>query len=140
MRAILLRAVTFTTTGAAAWALMPLVASDLLDAGSAVFGLLLGALGLGAVLGAATATWFRARFSSEAIIRAAGILYGLGCIGVAMGPGLAVDAALAGAERRGLGAGALRLLRGRAALVAASAGGADHGDGQQPHLWRHRAR
>lgn len=90
LRAILLRAVTFTTTGAAAWALMPLVASDLLDAGSAVFGLLLGALGLGAVLGAATATWFRARFSSEAIIRAAGILYGLGCIGVAMGPGLAV--------------------------------------------------
>lgn len=88
VRTILLRAITFTTTGAAAWALMPLVASDLLDSGSAVFGLLLGALGLGAVIGAASATWFRTRFSSEAIIRAASILYGLGCIGVALQPGL----------------------------------------------------
>ncbi|HWJ70319.1 MAG TPA: MFS transporter [Sphingobium sp.] len=90
VKTILVRAVTFTTTGSAAWALMPLVASDMLGEGSAVFGLLLGALGLGAVLGAASATWFRARFSSEAIIRAAGILYGLGCIGVAMRPGLAI--------------------------------------------------
>lgn len=88
VRTILLRAVTFTTTGAAAWALMPLVASDLLGEGSAVFGLLLGALGLGAVLGAASATWFRTRYSSEVIIRAAGILYGAGCIGVALRPGL----------------------------------------------------
>src|SRR5690606_33064851 len=74
IRTILLRAITFTATGAAAWALMPLVASDLLGQGSAVFGLLLGALGLGAVLGAASATWFRNRYSSETIIRAAGIL------------------------------------------------------------------
>lgn len=88
VKTILLRALTFTLTGSAAWALMPLVASDLLGEGSAVFGLLLGALGLGAVLGAASATWFRARFSSEAIIRAAGILYGLGCIGVALRPSL----------------------------------------------------
>jgi MFS family permease len=90
VRTILLRAITFTTTGAAAWALMPLVARDLLGQGSAVFGLLLGALGVGAVIGAASATWFRARFSSETIIRAAGMLYGLGCIGVALRPGLPV--------------------------------------------------
>ncbi|MEI9852335.1 MAG: MFS transporter [Sphingomonas sp.] len=88
VRTILLRAVTFTATGSAAWALMPLVAADLLGQGSVTFGLLLGALGLGAVLGAATSTWFRRRFSSEAITRAAGILYGLGCVGVALRPGL----------------------------------------------------
>jgi len=90
VRTIMLRAVTFTTTGSAAWALMPLVAADLLGQGSVTFGLLLGALGLGAVIGAASATWFRTRFASEAIIRAAGIIYGLGCIGVSFAPPLPV--------------------------------------------------
>ncbi len=90
VRTIMLRAVTFTTTGAAAWALMPLVATQLLGQGSVAFGLLLGALGLGAVIGAATSTWFRQRFASEAIIRTAGILYGLGCILVALRPGIGV--------------------------------------------------
>jgi len=88
VRTIMLRAVTFTTTGAAAWALMPLVAADLLGKGSVTFGLLLGALGLGAVIGAASATWFRTRYASEAIVRAAGILYGLGCVGVSLAPPL----------------------------------------------------
>jgi len=94
VRAILLRAVTFTATGSAAWALMPLVAADLLHAGSVTFGLLLGALGLGAVVGAASATWFRTRFSAEAIIRAAGIVYGIGCVGVSLAPPLPVMLAL----------------------------------------------
>jgi len=94
VRTIMLRAFTFTITGAAAWALMPLVASDMLGKGSGVFGLLLGALGAGAVLGAATSTWFRARFSAEAIIRTAGIVYGLGCLGVAWNPGLPAMLAL----------------------------------------------
>jgi MFS family permease len=89
IRTILVRALTFTMSGAAAWALMPLVAADLLGEGSGVYGLLLGALGAGAVIGALSSTWFRARFSAEAIIRAAGIVYGLGCIGVALRPGLA---------------------------------------------------
>jgi MFS family permease len=88
VRTIMLRGFTFTITGAAAWALMPLVASDVLGRGSAVYGLLLGALGAGAVLGAATSTWFRARFAAEAIIRGAGIVYGIGCLGVGWNPGL----------------------------------------------------
>src|SRR5690606_30429402 len=88
IRTIMLRAVTFTMTGAAAWALMPLVSAELLQRGSAVYGLLLGALGLGAVIGAATATAFRNRFSAEAIIRAAGATYGLACVLVALQPGL----------------------------------------------------
>lgn len=94
IRTIMLRAVTFTATGAAAWALMPLVANDMLGKGSAVYGLLLGALGAGAVLGAVSSTWFRARFSAEAIVRAAGLLYGLGCLGVAVDPGLPAMLAL----------------------------------------------
>jgi predicted MFS family arabinose efflux permease len=88
IRTIMLRALTFTTAGAAAWALMPLVAADLLDRGSAVFGLLLGALGLGAVLGALSSTEIRRRFSAEAIVRAAGMSYGAACVLVALRPGL----------------------------------------------------
>jgi len=94
VRTIMLRALTFTATGSAAWALMPLVAADLLGQGSVTYGLLLGALGLGAVLGAASSTWFRRRYSSEAIIRAAGIIYGIGCIIVALKPGLPAMLAL----------------------------------------------
>ncbi|MEO5707554.1 MAG: MFS transporter [Alteraurantiacibacter sp.] len=88
LRAIMVRAFTFTLAGAAAWAVMPLFASEVLGAGSFVYGLLLAALGVGAVSGAASATWFRSRYSSEGIIRASGLLYGAGCILVALQPGL----------------------------------------------------
>jgi MFS family permease len=94
VRTIMLRALTFTTTGAAAWALMPLVSAELLHKGSAVYGLLLGALGLGAVIGAASSTWFRTRYAAEAIIRSSGVLYGLACVGVALSPGLPAMLAL----------------------------------------------
>lgn len=89
IRNIMARAVSFTCAGAAAWAVMPLFASQTLGAGSFVYGLLLAALGTGAVIGAASATFFRSRFSAEAIIRASGILYGAGCVLVALNPGLA---------------------------------------------------
>ena len=94
IRTILLRAAAFTMTGAAAWALMPLVAADMLGAGPSVYGLLLGALGLGAVLGAGTATWFRGRYSAEAITRAAGLIYGLAIVAAALQPPLAAILAL----------------------------------------------
>lgn len=94
IRTIMLRAFTFTSTGAAAWALMPLVAQDLLGAQSEVYGLLLGALGAGAVIGALTSTWFRARASAETIIRTAGIVYGLACVVVSFNPGLPAMLAL----------------------------------------------
>ena len=85
VRTIMFRAFSFPLAGSAAWALMPLVAADLLGQGAVVYGLLLGALGLGAVIGAASSTWVRNRFSSEAIIRAAGIIYGGSCLGVVSG-------------------------------------------------------
>lgn len=88
IRTVLIRAVTFTCAGAAAWALMPLVASELLAKGSTTFGILLGALGLGAVLGAASSTWMRSRLRGENIIRFAALIYGLSCIGVALQPGI----------------------------------------------------
>jgi MFS family permease len=94
IRTILLRALTFTMTGAAAWALMPLVSKDMLHSGSTVYGVLLGSLGAGAVIGAASATFFRARYSAEAITRTAGLIYGLACVGVALQPSLGAMVAL----------------------------------------------
>lgn len=94
IRTILVRAFLFTMTGAAAWALMPLVAEDMLGRGASTYGLLLGALGLGAVIGAGSATWFRQRRSAEVIVRGAGALYGVACILVALQPGLVPTLAL----------------------------------------------
>jgi MFS family permease len=94
IRTILLRALAFTLTGAAAWALMPLVADRMLGRGASTYGLLLGALGLGAVIGAGSATWFRGRHGAEAITRASGLIYGLAIVAVALQPGLAATLAL----------------------------------------------
>lgn len=94
IRTVMVRAFAFTSTGAAAWALMPLVAHDLLGRESEVYGLLLGALGAGAVIGALTSTWLRARLSAEAITRLAGVTYGIACLLVAMNPGLPAMLAL----------------------------------------------
>lgn len=94
IRTIMARGFVFCTSGAAVWALMPLVAEQMLGRGSAVFGLLLGALGLGAVIGAASATRIRARFSAEVITRAAGLIYGACCLAIAAAPGLATTLAL----------------------------------------------
>nr|WP_295664548.1 MFS transporter [Polymorphobacter sp.] len=88
VRTILIRAFTFTATGSAAWALMPLASRDLLHGGSVEFGLLLAALGIGAVIGAGSATYIRQRFSSEVITRAAGAIYGCSCLATAARPGL----------------------------------------------------
>ncbi|MFF7097945.1 MFS transporter [Streptomyces rubradiris] len=52
MRRVLLRTILFVPGGAALWALLPLVASRSLRLGSGGYGLLLGAVGAGAVAGA----------------------------------------------------------------------------------------
>lgn len=88
IRTILARAFLFTLSGAAAWALMPLVSAQMLGRGASTYGLLLGALGMGAVIGAASATWLRQRLSAEAITGGAGLVYGAACLGVAAAPGL----------------------------------------------------
>lgn len=91
IRIILIRATIFTLAGSAAWGLMPLVARDLVGGGPSAFGLLLSGLGVGAVIGALMSTAVRHRYSNEAIIRAAGIVFGTGCLIVAARPGLAIS-------------------------------------------------
>lgn len=91
IRTILVRALAFTFLGSAAWGLMPLVARDLVGGGPAEFGWLLGGLGFGAVIGAFASTRIRHHFRNEAIIRAAGLIYGGTCLLVAARPGLAAS-------------------------------------------------
>jgi predicted MFS family arabinose efflux permease len=94
IRRIMLRGFTFCASGAAVWALMPLVADEMLGRGPSVFGLLLGALGLGAVLSAASATRIRRGLSAEAITRVSGVVFGCAMLAIASAPGLGVILAL----------------------------------------------
>jgi MFS family permease len=68
VRRILLRAVLFLVPASALWALLPLVASRRLGLGPGGYGLLLGALGVGAIAGASVLSRVRARLSPNALI------------------------------------------------------------------------
>lgn len=80
LRIVLLRAALFGVAASAVPALMPLVARDLITGGPLVYGLLLGAFGLGAVGGALTSGRLRARFSTETIVRIATVALAVGAV------------------------------------------------------------
>jgi MFS family permease len=69
IRTVLARAFAFGLVGASAGALAPLIAKDLLHGDASTFGLLLGASGVGAVVGALIVSDVRARFGTERAIR-----------------------------------------------------------------------
>jgi MFS family permease len=75
VRRMLLRVLLFVLPGAAIWALLPVVADRLLHSGSTGFGVLLGSLGLGAVLGAAVLPWVVARLSANQVLVIAAVLF-----------------------------------------------------------------
>jgi MFS family permease len=68
IRSVLVRAIVFGTAASSIWALMPLVARDQMGGGPSIYGLLLGAFGVGAVLSALLSTRLRARFSTGRIV------------------------------------------------------------------------
>ena len=86
LRAVLIRAATFGIGASAIPALMPLIARDLIDGGAIIYGLLLGAFGLGAVGGAIFRTRIRSRLSNEAVVRAASAALAVGAIVSAISP------------------------------------------------------
>ncbi|MEZ5737254.1 MAG: MFS transporter [Novosphingobium sp.] len=69
VRTTLTRVFCFGVASATATALAPLVAKDILDGDAAVFGILLGAQGVGAVLGALFVSDIRARIGTEMAVR-----------------------------------------------------------------------
>ncbi|MEV6632629.1 MFS transporter [Actinoplanes sp. NPDC051470] len=75
VRRILLRAAFFLVPGSALWALLPLVASRRLGLGSGGYGVLLGAVGVGAVAGALLLPRLRARWSVNRLLLVAGVVF-----------------------------------------------------------------
>ncbi len=73
--AVLVRVGLFVVAGSALWALLPVVASSQLDSTSLGYGILLGCLGVGSVIGAAMLAPLRRRFSADRTIAAGVILF-----------------------------------------------------------------
>jgi MFS family permease len=72
VRRILLRAVLFLFPASALWGLLPLIASRRLDLGPSGYGLLLGALGVGAIAGASVLSRLRANWPANSIVALSG--------------------------------------------------------------------
>jgi len=84
VRRILLRAALFLVPGSALWALLPLIATRRLALGSGGYGLLLGALGVGAIGGAFLLPQLRARLSANAMVAVASLVYTAALVAVAL--------------------------------------------------------
>ena len=92
IRRILLRTALFTTPASALWALLPIAANGHLDIGSAGYGLLLGALGAGALLGVVVLPRVRTRITNDTILAGSALLFGAGTAAAAFLPPLPVAA------------------------------------------------
>src|SRR5690349_5526912 len=90
VRRMLLRILLFVAPGAALWALLPLVASYLLGLDATGYGLLLAALGIGAVSGAVVLPHVTARLSGSGLILAAGLVFAAATAVAALVPRTAV--------------------------------------------------
>jgi len=84
VRRILLRAALFLVPGTALWALLPLIATRQLALGSGGYGLLLGALGAGAIGGAFLLPRLRAALSANAMVAVASLVYTAALVVVAL--------------------------------------------------------
>jgi MFS family permease len=86
VRRILVRVVLFVLPGSVVWALLPLVAHAELGMGASGYGVLLAALGVGAIAGALLMPRLRERLTPNQLIVAAGLGYGGALIVVALVP------------------------------------------------------
>lgn len=93
IRIVLTRTLITGIAGSSILALMALIARDLLGGGAQTFGLILGAFGVGAVIGALNIGFVRKNFSSEAAIRACALIMGLAIIAIASSKMIVVTAA-----------------------------------------------
>lgn len=80
VRRMLLRVFLFVLPGAAIWALLPVVADELLGTGFTGFGLLLGSLGAGAVLGAAVLPRVTTLLSANRILVLSAVLFSISLV------------------------------------------------------------
>jgi len=80
VRTVLLRVIAYGLTTASGAALAPLVAKDMLGGDAATFGLMLGAQGVGAVIGALFVGDIRARLGNEAAVKLFAVVSGLAMV------------------------------------------------------------
>ncbi|WP_346116405.1 MFS transporter [Micromonospora coerulea] len=76
VRRLLRRALVFVIPASALWALLPVVANRRLGMDSSGYGMLLAALGVGAIAGGLLLPWIRTRMSANQLLLVAGALYG----------------------------------------------------------------
>lgn len=74
LHVVLLRAAIFFACASAVWALLPLVARNLLGGGAGFYGILLGAVGAGAIGGAVFLPRLRARLDADALLLLSAVL------------------------------------------------------------------
>jgi len=84
IRIVLARTLVTGIIGGSVSALMPLVARDLLHGGAQTYGIMLGAFGMGAVIGALNISEVRRRLTGEAAIRACALSMGGAIAAVAL--------------------------------------------------------
>ena len=84
IKIVLTRTMVTGIIGGSVSALMPLVARDLLHGGAQTYGIMLGAFGMGAVIGALNISHVRKRMSGEAAVRACAIAMGGAIAAVAL--------------------------------------------------------
>jgi MFS family permease/quinol monooxygenase YgiN len=89
-RRILLRSALFLIPASSLWALLPLIATRRLGLGSSGYGLLLAALGIGAIGGAFLLRQARARLSANAMAVVASLLYAAVLVAVVLSRDLAL--------------------------------------------------
>lgn len=94
IRIVLARTLVTGIAGGSVSALMPLVARDLLHGGAQTYGIMLGAFGMGAVIGALNIGEVRKRLSGEASVRACALIMGvaIAVVGVSREPVLTAAA------------------------------------------------
>ncbi len=101
LRATLVRAIGFFLFASAYWALLPLVARQQVAGGPSLYGILLGAIGAGAVGGAFFLPWLKARLGPDRVmaVGALGQALTMALYGIAHEPAIALIASfIAGAS------------------------------------------
>lgn len=86
LHVVLLRALFFFAFASAIWALLPLIARDLLGGGAAFYGALLGSIGGGAILGAVLMPWVRSRLGVDGLMLAAAVVIAAASATLALSP------------------------------------------------------
>lgn len=80
VRRVLLRSILFIAPASAVWALMPVVAKGRLEQGSAGYGVMLGAVGAGAVVGTLIMSTLRKNLPDNLLLAASAVVFGLGAL------------------------------------------------------------